>query len=85
MTSEQKNQLHDREQFRRYAEAALGGMKVTEFSSYEMIPEVAFRTAQEMMLAESEAFQWYQLMASQVAINEERKRQGVEPPYTDPS
>ena len=85
MTSEQKNQLHDREQFRRYAEAALAGMKVTEFSSYEMIPEVAFRTAQKMMLAESEAFEWYQLMASQVAIDEERKRQGIEPPYTDPS
>lgn len=85
MTSEQNNQLHDRAQFRRYAEAALGGIKVTEFRSYEMIPEVAFRTAQEMMLAESQAFERYQLMASQVAIDEERKRQGIKPPYTDRS
>lgn len=85
MTSEQKNHLNDRAQFRRYAEAAMAGMCVLEFIGYETIPEVAFRAAQEMMLAESEAFERYQLMATQVAIDEERKRQGIETPYTDPS
>ena len=82
MTQEQKNQLNDREQFRRYAEAALGGMAYSSLS-YEGIADLAFRQATEMMLREGSCFEQYQLQATQMMINEERKRQGIETPYTD--
>ena len=87
MTQEQKNQLNDREQFRRYAEAALGGMACNRrtFDTDRQIANAAFDMVTAMMLAESEAFERYQLQATQKAIDEERKRQGIKPPYTDPS
>ena len=84
MTSEQKNQLHDRAQFRRYAEAAGGGMDHSSLS-YEGTADLVFRQATEMMLREGSWFEQYQLEATQMMIDEERKRQGIEPPYADPS
>ena len=82
MTSEQNIQLHDREQFRRYAEAALGGIISTGLDCPNLA-RTAFSIATAMMLAESQSFEGYQLMSAQVAIDEERKRQGIKPPYTD--
>lgn len=84
MTQEQKNQLNDREQFRRYAEAALSGMTSAP-RPFANVAEEAFAQAAAMMLAEGHWFEQYQLESTQVAIDEERKRQGVKPPYTDPS
>ena len=69
-----KKQIADREQFRRYAEAALAGMNTAKFRSYEMIPELAFRTAQEMMLAETAWFERYQLLALEAITADERER-----------
>lgn len=84
MTQEQKDQLNDREQFRRYAEAALAGM-IGNGADCPNLAGMAFSIATAMMLAEGQAFEQYQLEVTARAIDEERKRQGVEPPYTDPS
>ena len=88
MTNEQESQINDRAQFRRYAEAALTSMtndlEIFDNAMNQNIAGMAFSIATAMMLAESERFEGYQLMASQVAIDKERKRQGVKQPYTDP-
>ena len=60
-----KKQIADREQFRRYAEAALAG---------GAMQDRAFRLATEMMLAEGQAFERYEILALEAITTNERER-----------
>lgn len=71
-----QKQIADREQFRRYAEAALQGLVALPFSeelsdmTVRDMSEYAFDYAKAMMLAECQAFAEFELMALQSMIDE---------------
>jgi hypothetical protein len=67
-----KQQMEDREQFRRYAEAALSGLDQTTCSYYSDVARAAFETATAMMLQENMAFEHYQIKAAQAIVDDER-------------
>ncbi len=68
-----KQQMEDRQQFRRYAEAALGGCSVDNPDvSFEDLARVAFEQATAMMLQENMAFEHYQIKAAQAIVDDER-------------
>ena len=67
-------QIADRAQFSRYAEAALSAMNPRDFSSYDRMAAGAFQMAMNMMLAEDQAFERYQLLALEAITANERAR-----------
>ena len=69
-------QIADRAQFRRYAEAALGGLNYCRmpFDSDQQTATEAFEIATAMMLAEGQAFEQYQLRALEAITADERNR-----------
>jgi hypothetical protein len=67
-----KQQMQDREQFRRYAEAALSGLDQSTISSYSDVARAAFESAIAMMLQENIAFEHYQIKAAQAIVENER-------------
>jgi hypothetical protein len=69
-----KQQMEDREQFRRYAEAALAGLDQSTISSYSDVARTAFEAAIAMMLQENMAFEHYQIKAAQAIVDDERVR-----------
>jgi hypothetical protein len=70
-----KQQMQDREQFRRYAEAALSGCSVDNPDvSFEDLARVAFEQATAMMLQENMAFEHYQVKALYSIVDDERIR-----------
>jgi hypothetical protein len=68
-----KKQVADREQFRRYAEAALSGTIASGLKCQNFL-EMAFNVATDMMLAEGQAFERYQLLALEAITANERNR-----------
>ena len=65
--------MQDREQFRRYAEAALmgtiaSGLKCPDFA------QMQFNVATSMMLAEDRYWEEYQLKALEAIVDDERAR-----------
>ena len=71
-------QIADRAQFRRYAEAALAGMDISpDYSNGPCngaISDRAFELAARMMLAESQAFARYEILALESITANERNR-----------
>jgi hypothetical protein len=69
-----KQQMEDREQFRRYAEAALSGLisDRRDFEGDHYMARRAFEIATSMMLTESQAFERYQLQALEAIVDDER-------------
>jgi hypothetical protein len=71
-----KQQMEDREQFRRYAEAALSAMRVlADYSNGPcdaVLMDRSFSIATRMMLGESRAFEEYQLKALEAIVDDER-------------
>jgi fatty acid/phospholipid biosynthesis enzyme len=67
-----KQQMQDREQFRRYAEAALSGLDQSTIQSYGDVAWAAFKAAIAMMLQENMAFEHYQIKAAQAIVDDER-------------
>jgi hypothetical protein len=69
-----KQQMEDREQFRRYAEAALSVINHGTNPYYSDVARAAFDTAIAMMLQENMAFERYQIKAAQAIVDNERAR-----------
>jgi hypothetical protein len=69
-----KQQMQDREQFRRYAEAALSAMNPRDFSGYDRMAAGAFQMAINMMLSEGQHWERYQLQALSAIVDDERVR-----------
>ena len=67
-----KQQMGDRKQFRRYAEASLGGCVNNPDLSYEAATRMAFEQATFMMLGESAYWEAYQLQALEAIVDDER-------------
>ncbi len=67
-----KQQMEDRQQFRRYAEAALSGMNLSVCFTQVQFARIAFDQATEMMLTEGQAFERYQLKALEAIVDDER-------------
>jgi fatty acid/phospholipid biosynthesis enzyme len=67
-----KQQMEDREQFRRYAEAALAGLDQSTITSHSDSARIAFEAAAAMMLQENMAFEHYQIKAAQAIVDDER-------------
>jgi hypothetical protein len=69
-----KQQIEDREQFRRYAEAALAGLisDRKDFEGDHYMARRSFEIATSMMLTESQAFERYQLQALEAIVDDER-------------
>jgi hypothetical protein len=70
-----KQQMEDREQFRRYAEAALSGQdagKTLCGPSYAVLVERSFAIASAMMLAEQWHWEAYQLRSLEAVVDDER-------------
>jgi len=67
-----KQQMQDREQFRRYAEAALSAMNPRDFSDYHRMAAGAFQMAVNMMLSEGQHWERYQIQAAQAIVDNER-------------
>ena len=67
-----KQQMEDREQFRRYAEAALSGCVNNPDISYEAATRIAFEQATFMMLGESAYWEAFQLQALEAIVDDER-------------
>ena len=67
-----KQQMEDREQIRRYAEAALSGCVNNPDLSYEAATRMAFEQATFMMLAESAYWEAFQLQALESIVDDER-------------
>jgi hypothetical protein len=69
-----KQQMEDREQFRRYAEAALIGLisDRREFDGDHYMARRAFEIATEMMAEEGHSFEAYQLESLQAIVDDER-------------
>ncbi len=68
----EKQQMQDREQFRRYAEAALSGCVNNPSLSCETAMQWAFEHATSMMLQESSYWEAYQLLALKAIVEDER-------------
>ena len=66
-------QIADREQFRRYAEAALSGMLSTGLDCPN-VAGTAYGVATAMMLAEDQAFERYEILALEAITADERDR-----------
>jgi len=71
-------QVGDREQFRRYAEAALAGMDHTGFGDNEAVARLVFEQATEMMMMEAYFFGQYQVQALELIQRTERARHGID-------
>jgi hypothetical protein len=69
-----KQQMQDREQFRRYAEAALSGCVNNPDLSYEAATRIAFEQATFMMLGESAYWEAFQIQALGAIVDDERIR-----------
>jgi hypothetical protein len=69
-----KQQMEDREQFRRYAEAALSGLisDRKDFEGDHYMARRSFEIATSMMLTEGQAFERYQLQALEAIVDDER-------------
>lgn len=69
-------QIADREQFRRYAEAALSGLfhNQSPFDTDRQKAIKAFDIATAMMLAEDQAFERYRILALEAITADERNR-----------
>jgi hypothetical protein len=67
-----KQQMEDREQFRRYAEAALSGCVNNPDISYEAATRIAFEQATFMMLGESAYWEAFQLQTLEAIVDDER-------------
>ena len=67
-----KQQMEDREQFRRYAEAALSGCVNNPDISYEGATRIAFEQATFMMLGESAYWEAFQIQALEAIVDDER-------------
>ena len=67
-----KQQMQDREQFRRYAEAALSGCVNNPGISYEAATRIAFEQATFMMLQESAYWEACQIQALEAIVDDER-------------
>jgi hypothetical protein len=67
-----KQQMEDREQFRRYAEAALSGCVNNPGLTYEQSTRWAFEQATFMMLGESAYWEAYQLKSLEAIVDDER-------------
>ena len=67
-----KQQMQDREQFRRYAEAALSGCANNPDISYEAATRIAFEQATFMMLGESAYWEAFQIRALEAIVDDER-------------
>jgi hypothetical protein len=69
-----KQQMQDREQFRRYAEAALAGL-ISDRKDFEgdyYMARRSFEIASSMMLRESQEFDQYQIKALEAIVDDER-------------
>jgi hypothetical protein len=77
--SEKSRNIDDREQFRRYAEAALAGLDHIDLS-YEAACNAAFKQAIEMMMMENFYFEQYQLQALKHVVAKQRAKHGIEEP-----
>jgi hypothetical protein len=66
--------MEDREQFRRYAEAALSGLisDRKDFEGDHYMARRSFEIAGSMMLTEGQAFERYQLQALEAIVDDER-------------
>jgi hypothetical protein len=71
-----KQQMQDREQFRRYAEAAMSGLisNRKDFEGDHYMARRSFEIATAMMIGESQAFHQYQLKALEAIVDDERIR-----------
>jgi hypothetical protein len=67
-----KQQMQDREQFRRYAEAALASIRLTARLSFTDCASQAFLQASAMMRDEQRFFEAYQLEALSAIGDDER-------------
>jgi hypothetical protein len=69
-----KQQMEDREQFRRYAEAALGGLVCDrrKFDGDHYMARRAFDIARAMMGEESQSFEAFQIQALEAIVDDER-------------
>jgi hypothetical protein len=69
-----KQQMEDREQFRRYAEAALGALICDrrKFDGDHYMARRAFDIARAMMAEEGQAFEAFQLQALEAIVGDER-------------
>jgi hypothetical protein len=67
-----KQQMEDREQFRRYAEAALSGCVNNPDLSYEAATRMAFEQATFMMFQESVYWEAFQIKALEAIVDDER-------------
>jgi hypothetical protein len=69
-----KQQMEDRDQFRRYAEAALSGLisDRKDFEGDHYMARRSFEIAASMMLTEGQAFERYQLQALEAIVDNER-------------
>ena len=65
-------QIADKEQFRRYAEAAISAMNPRDFSGYDRMADGAFQMAINMMLSEGQHWERYQIQAAQAIVDNER-------------
>jgi hypothetical protein len=71
-----KQQMQDREQFRRYAEAALSGLVSDrrDFDGDHYMARRAFEIARTMMAEEGHAFEAFQLQALESIVDDERAK-----------
>jgi hypothetical protein len=67
-----KQQMEDREQFRRYAEAAMASIRLTADLSFTDCASQAFLQASAMMLAEQWHWEAYQLRSLEAIVDDER-------------
>jgi hypothetical protein len=67
-----KQQMEDREQFRRYAEAALSGLDLSGIDCSIEAAKIAFDKAIAMMLQESRCWEIYQIHALEAIVDDER-------------
>ncbi len=69
-----KQQMEDREQFRRYAEAALSSLVSDrrKFDGDHYMARRAFDIAKAMMAEEGQAFEAFQIQALEAIVDDER-------------
>jgi len=66
-----KQQMQDREQFRRYAEAALSAIDPKD-RPFDNVADEAFKQATMMMLTEGKHWEAYQLLALEAIVYDKR-------------
>ena len=69
-----KQQMEDREQFRRYAEAALSGLisDRKDFEGDHYMARRSFEIATSMMLSEGQYWEAFQLQSLEAIVDDER-------------